>query len=106
MFAREDKRNSDGRKELDEITSRTGGVAYYPPDVDHIDAAAVAIARQIRQQYTIGYTPTNAALDGTYRAIEVKATARNRSERLTVRTRAGYRAERASSDKITQASSI
>ena len=96
MFAREDKRNSDGRKELDEITSRTGGVAYYPPDVDHIDAAAVAIARQIRQQYTIGYTPTNAALDGTYHAIEVKATARNRSERLTVRTRAGYRAERAS----------
>jgi hypothetical protein len=60
------------------------------------EAAAVAIARQIRQQYTIGYTPTNAALDGTCRAIDVKATARNRSERLTVRTRAGYRAGHAS----------
>ena len=96
LFARDDKGNADGRRELDEITSRTGGVAYYPPDVDHIEAAAVAIARQIRQQYTIGYTPTNPALDGTYRAIDVKATAPNRSERLTVRTRAGYRAERAS----------
>ena len=49
VFAREDKRNSDGRKELDEITARTGGVASCPPDVDHIEAAAVAIARQIRQ---------------------------------------------------------
>jgi VWFA-related protein len=96
LFAREDQRNADGRKELDEIASRTGGIAYYPTDADHIDGAAVAIARQIRQQYTIGYTPTNAALDGTYRTIEVKATARSQSERLMVRTRAGYRAERAS----------
>jgi hypothetical protein len=82
---------------LDEITARTGGVAYYPSDVDQIDAAALTIARQIRQQYTIGYTPTNAALDGTYRAIEVRAISRNRSERLRVRTRAGYRPEAASS---------
>jgi Ca-activated chloride channel homolog len=93
LFARDDRRNSDGRKELDEITARTGGTAYYPPDVEHVEAAAVAIARQIRQQYTIGYSPGNPALDGTYRAIEVKATPRNGSERLTVRTRAGYRAE-------------
>jgi VWFA-related protein len=98
LFAREDTRNADGRRELDEITARTGGIAYYPPDIDHIEAAAIGIARQIRQQYTIGYTPANAALDGTYRKIEVKAAARNRAERLTVRTRAGYRAERISQD--------
>jgi len=97
LFGREDRRDAEGRKELDEITARTGGVAYYPSDVDQIDAAALTIARQIRQQYTIGYTPTNAALDGTYRAIEVRAISRNRSERLRVRTRAGYRAEAASS---------
>ena len=85
---------SQGRKELETITQRTGGVAYFPTDAEHVADAAVDLARQIRQQYTIGYTPTNAILDGTYRAIEVRAKGLDRTERLAVRTRAGYRADR------------
>jgi VWFA-related protein len=94
LFADTERHAVTGRKELEEITGRTGGTAYFPSDSDHVGTAAVDIARQIRQQYTIGYTPTDAALDGTYRAIEVHATSPTRSERLTVRTRSGYRAER------------
>ena len=77
------------RRDLDQLTTRTGGLAYYPADIEQIDAVALEIARQIRNQYTIAYTPISQALDGSYRAIRVQVRA---SERLTVVTRAGYRA--------------
>jgi VWFA-related protein len=74
---------------LDHLAERTGGLAYYPDTIERIDEVARDIAHQIRSQYTIGYAPLNQALDGSYRAIQVKVTGR---ERLYPRTRAGYRA--------------
>ena len=47
------------------------------------------IARDIRHQYTIGYTPSNPARDGSYRAIRVLARAKGQGK-LSVRTRTGY----------------
>jgi Ca-activated chloride channel family protein len=78
-----------GRRELDQLTDRTGGLAYYPIGIDEIGPIAVEIARQIRNQYTIAYAPLNQALDGTYRTIRVAVSG---PERLSVRARAGYRA--------------
>jgi Ca-activated chloride channel homolog len=80
-----------GRHELDSLTQHSGGAAYYPATVDEVDAIVGELARQIRNQYTIAYAPTNQALDGTYRRIRVEA---RRREPLTVRTRAGYVAAR------------
>ena len=88
LFSDED-RVKQGRHELDQLADRTGGMAYYPQDIDAIGGVALEIARQIRNQYTIAYAPLNQALDGTYRAIRVKASG---SEPLSIRTRAGYRA--------------
>jgi Ca-activated chloride channel homolog len=82
-------RIKQGRHELDRLADRTGGIAYYPAGIDQIGDVALEIARQIRNQYTIAYAPSNQALDGTYRAIRVTV-----SERLSVRTRTGYRATR------------
>ena len=59
----------------------------YPSSIDQIDAIAADLAHQIRSQYTIAYTPTDQALDGSYRRIRVEARGR---EALTVQTRAGY----------------
>jgi VWFA-related protein len=84
-------RAKQGRHELDQLAERSGGMAYYPAGIDEIGPVALEIARQIRNQYTIAYAPLNQALDGTYRAIRVAVSAR---ERLSVRTRAGYRATR------------
>lgn len=89
LFADEGGSSKDGRKELNELTARTGGAAYYPDNVDQVETAVLDLARQIRQQYTIGYTPINQKLDGSYRTIRVEARG---AERLNVRTRAGYRA--------------
>jgi VWFA-related protein len=79
------------RHELNRLTSETGGVVYYPNTIDEIEPAVLDLARQIRMQYTIGYTPTNQALDGTYRSIRVTARKSGRQS-LDVRTRPGYRA--------------
>jgi len=77
------------RHDLDALADATGGLAYFPESLEAIDAVALDLAHQIRSQYTIGYTPRDQALDGTFRKIEVKVTS---GDRLTVHTRAGYRA--------------
>ena len=79
----------NGRHELNQLVERTGGVAYYPGSVEEVDAVALDLARQIRNQYTIAYAPGNQALDGSYRRIRVEVAG---AEGLVVRTRAGYRA--------------
>jgi len=75
------------KKELDALTQATGGQAWYPDDAAHSERVALEVARDIRSQYTLAYTPLNQALDGRYRRITVSAIA---SAGLTVRTRAGY----------------
>jgi VWFA-related protein len=84
-------RSKSGRRELDALAEKTGGLAFYPATVDDINTIALEIAQQIRHQYTIGYAPVNQALDGTYRRIRVTVSG---PDRMTVRARAGYRATR------------
>jgi VWFA-related protein len=83
------ERVRQGRHELDQLADKTGGLAYYPAGIDEIGTVVLEIARQIRNQYTIGYAPANQKLDGTYRTIRLTV---NSPEKLTVRARAGYRA--------------
>jgi len=45
-----------------------------------------AIGRELNEQYSIGYTPTNNKIDGTFRAIRVEA----RRKGLTIRAKPGY----------------
>jgi Ca-activated chloride channel homolog len=85
-------RATAGRHELEELTERTGGAAYFPGTVEQIESVAVDLAREIRNQYTIGYIPLKPALDGSYRTIRVTVSG---PEHYTVRTRAGYRASTA-----------
>ena len=93
LFGDDGRSSKQGRQELDRLSIATGGAAYYPAGIDQIESVALDLARQIRQQYTIGYTPTNQVLDGTYRTIRVEADTHGGSARLSVRTRAGYRAD-------------
>src|ERR1039457_5590493 len=74
---------------LKQLARATGGEFFQPEKIDDVIPLCAQIARDIRNQYTIAYTPTNAAADGAYRAIQVKAKAPG-FNRLTVRTRPGY----------------
>jgi len=76
---------------LKQLARETGGEAFLPMSLSEVVPICEQIARDIRNQYTIAYIPTNRKLDGTYRAIQVKAEAPHRG-RLFVRTRSGYTA--------------
>jgi Ca-activated chloride channel homolog len=88
--------NSQDRdpKSLKELSRATGGEAVFPQSVDAVEAICRHFARTIRTQYTLGYSPSNTAKDGSYRALRVMASAPNLSK-LTVRTREGYFAPKA-----------
>ncbi len=88
LFTEEEKREaSKARRALNELTSATGGLAYYPKDVADVQSLAIEIAHDIRNQYTIAYTPSVQELDGSYRQIKVVAEGPGKP---VVRTRTGY----------------
>ncbi len=88
LFTEEEKHDAvKARRALNELTGATGGLAFYPKEVDEVQSLAVQIARDIRSQYTIAYTPTIQQLDGSYRQIKVTVDAPGKP---VVRTRSGY----------------
>ncbi len=91
-------------KALKLIAQATGGKAYFPRTLDEVKATCVQIAKDIRNQYTIGYYPTNSAEDGTFRYVRIEAYARRTGSRLVVRTKPGYYAPKAPSNSINASS--
>ena len=75
------------QKALEAIAAATGGQAYFPADINEIDLIARQIARDVRNQYTIAYSPTNQALDGSFRQIKVTV---DTPRQVVVHTRSGY----------------
>lgn len=92
-----DSHEKRAKRALSEIAEQTGGVAFFPRDLSEVDSITRTVARDIRNQYTIGYKPTNPQSRGGYRTVRVEARARGYGK-LQVRTRSGYYAgqERAS----------
>ncbi len=74
---------------LKKIARATGGETFLPEETGEVVQICERIAEDIRNQYTIGYVPSNQKLDNTYRTIYVTATGQH-GEKLLVRTRAGY----------------
>ena len=75
------------RKDLDTLTAATGGEAFYPKELDEVDGIAKHVAHDLRNQYTIAYSPTDQRLDGTFRRIKLVVTS---PPDAVVRTREGY----------------
>jgi Ca-activated chloride channel family protein len=82
----EDKRAA---KVLKELAKATGGQAYFPKSLDEVESTCVKIARDIRNQYTLAYYPTNTKRDGTYRRIRIELVGPG-TKHYIVRTRPGY----------------
>ena len=77
-------------KVLKQLAEATGGKAYFPRSLDQVEPICVSIARDIRNQYTLGYYPTNAKKDGTFRRVQIQLTEHHDSKHYDVRTRPGY----------------
>ena len=74
---------------LKQLAKASGGEAFFPSEVSDVTNVLQAVSRDIRNQYTIGYVPTNGKPDGTYRKVAVKLTGPH-ADRWIVRTRMGY----------------
>jgi len=88
LLSEEERRQAkQAERALNELAQATGGEAFSPKELSEVDKIAHTVARDIRNQYTITYTPTNANLDGSFRAIKVNV---NAPGKPTARTRTGY----------------
>jgi Ca-activated chloride channel homolog len=74
---------------LTRLARATGGEAFFPGQLTDVVKICEAIARDIRNQYAIGYFSTNTARTDSYRAIRVAARTKENGK-LSVRTRSGY----------------
>ena len=74
---------------LKRLCGDTGGVAYFPSTPSEIVAMAAEIARDLREQYTLGFTPGDRPDGRAFHKIRVTVTAPG-LEHLHVRTRSGY----------------
>jgi Ca-activated chloride channel homolog len=77
------------KRALEIIAQRTGGLAFFPKTLDEVDEISRQVAHDIRNQYTIGYKPTNPRSSGGFRQIRVEAKVKGHSK-LMVRTKSGY----------------
>jgi VWFA-related protein len=74
---------------LKRLAKDTGGESFLPESLKEVVPICERIAHEIRNQYTLAYVPTNRKRDGTYRVIQVKASAPGQGH-LSVRARTGY----------------
>lgn len=88
---------------LNELSDATGGAAFFPKDVNEVDEIAHRVAADIRNQYTLGYSPTNPAGDGSFRQVKVALVGPGKNH--TVRTRTGYYARGSGNAQATVPSS-
>jgi Ca-activated chloride channel homolog len=91
LLVEEEKHDAaKAKRALKEITTATGGLVFYPTNVGEVQQLTTEIAHDIRNQYTLAYSPSQAD-DGSYRQIKVVCTAPGSP---SVRTRSGYYARR------------
>ena len=84
-----EEKSRRAKRALELIAERTGGESFFPPTLNEVDEISRSIAHDIRNQYTITYTPSTPKTVGGYRSIHVDAHAKP-YKKLTVRTRSGY----------------
>ncbi len=92
LFGDEDmSRNQvkDARKALEMLSTETGGMAFFPKNIEEIDQIAAEVARDIRNQYMLGYHSTKPTTEAGFRRVQVTTGAKHHGK-LNVRTRTGY----------------
>jgi Ca-activated chloride channel homolog len=84
------KNKTKAKKALQQIATASGGLAFFPESVDDVHNICEQVAHDIRNQYTLGYYPTNDRRDGSYRSVQVDILPPRGRGKLVARTRNGY----------------
>ena len=91
LLSEESKKSAKrAKRALEEIAKASGGLAYFPENVEDVHSICEQVAHDIRNQYTLAYYPTNSKRDGTFRAVQVEVIPPRGRGRLVARTRNGY----------------
>lgn len=90
--------NGVDRGSLERVSEKTGGRAFFPRDEAELRRAFQQIQEEMRSQYLVAYEPSNAALDGSYRTIEIKLVNSDlQKQKVQITHRKGYFAKTAKS---------
>ncbi len=88
LLADENERETvRAKRDLDALTTGSGGEVFYPKSLSEVDEIALHVAHDLRNQYTVAYSPLNAMQDGSFRRIKVLVAS---PADAVVRTRTGY----------------
>jgi Ca-activated chloride channel family protein len=75
---------------LEDLTAMTGGRMFVVQRLDELPDIATKISMELRNQYVLGYRPSNRRHDGTWRKIKVKLRPPKGLPPLTVYAKTGY----------------
>jgi Ca-activated chloride channel family protein len=84
------KLDNFGTLELQNIVNITGGRAFFPTSFNELDYYIDLIHAELRNQYLLGYSPSNLIHDGKWRKITVKLEAPQGLPKLAIHARDGY----------------
>ena len=75
-----------GASQLGKLADQTGGHVFRVDRKHPLDDVFKELQEELRSQYSIGFTPSNVAKDGSYRKLDIKTTRKD----LKVQARKGY----------------
>jgi Ca-activated chloride channel family protein len=81
------KGHKSGRAVLEDLVNLTGGQAFFTTDSRKLETVSEKISEDLRNQYVLGYVPTNSTKDGRWRKLSLKV---NPSSKVGVHARSGY----------------
>jgi len=91
LLSEESKKNAKrAKRALEQIAQASGGLSYFPENVEDVHNICEQVAHDIRNQYTLAYYPTNTRRDGTFRSVQVEVIPPRGRGKLVARTRNGY----------------
>ncbi len=77
------------KRALEMLANETGGISFFPKNLNQVDEIAEEVARDIREQYTIGYHSTKPISQGASAPSTWMSHAKGYGK-LVVRTKTGY----------------
>jgi Ca-activated chloride channel homolog len=84
------REEKDGPRLLGELADETGGRHYPVENINDLPVLCARIGNELRNQYMIGYTPSNEMEDGRYRHVKVTVISPPEMPLLRAHHRQGY----------------
>ena len=79
-----------GRGIINEVVRLTGGRAFFPHNFKQLDYFVDLIHTELRNQYVLGFVPSDKEFDGEWRKLKVELEPPEGLPKLNVRAREGY----------------